>query len=269
MTLSQDYQLAVQSPAQYFSYEQDGQMCLRLYARVSNQRIGENTSTVDILVTKYLFGAGQYECPSTWTGLTGELDDTIWDRTVHTFVAPNEYTMFERSYTLTHDIYGRKSLSLGAECHDAASPLLSTGIVRLDLPAFDRLSQISEMEGDALEQGLRFYCSTLPSLTHRLIIEAGGRRVLTRENYVSGATVTPSAEELLSLYRAYTNSIQVRLETYHGTTCLGHKTLEVTLPEVGNLYLRMDGQWRRVIPYVGSRAGVAMIKIGGTWRVAR
>ncbi len=274
-TLTTTYQLLAQSEPYTFLAANNGTVCLRLYARVSAQRVGDNASTVDIKLTKYLTGtssAVQYSCYQKTAALSGDLAHTWSDSAYATFQAKSEYTVFEKAFSVAHNADGTKSLSLAASYDDSYIAALTIPTVVCTLPTIARKSEIGGvgLSGSAIEQG--FSVSFTPasaSFSHRVELLAGGSTVAARDAYSSGTTIVLTAAELLSLYRMKTKTVTVRLITKSGGSEIGRVETTVTLSALGNAHLQIGGAWKRGMICVGASPGVMMIRRSGEWKVAK
>ncbi len=271
-TLNGSYQLLAESGYYTFLAAYNGQVCLRLYARVSHQDVGSNCSVVDVKITKYLIGTSsqvKYSCDNSAGSLSGDLAAT-YSGGKATYYAYNEYPLIEQSFTVWHNADGTKSLTLSANYDDTFISPLATGSVVCTLPAIARATAISEVRVGAIEQGIAVHFTpAVPHFWHNLIVLANGEYVLVRENYTAGTIVYPTAEELLSIYRIGFTKLQIVLSTYNGAQFVGEHKADADLSDMGNVHLKVGGQWQRGVAYVGSHPGVMMVHIGGEWRVAR
>lgn len=271
-TLNGSYQLLAESGYYTFLASYNGQVCLRLYARVSSQDVSSNCSVVDVKITKYLIGTSaqvKYTCDNSAGSLSGDLTATYSSGRA-TYSAYNEYTLIEQSFTVWHNDDGTKSLTLGATYDDTFIAPLSTGQVVCTLPAIARATTIGVVHMWAIEDGIGVtFTPAVSHFWHNLIVNAGGQTVLVRENYTSGAWVSPTAEELLTFYRIGSPQLQIILDTYNGASYVGRHNVDTALLDMGNMYLRVGGQWKRGVIYVGGKPGVMMVRVGGEWKVAR
>ncbi len=276
-TLTTAYQLLAQSGYYTFLSAYGGKVCLRLYARVGAQSVSGNTSTVDIKLTKYLTGSSasvQYSCYQKDATLSGDLSHTWSDGGYATFHALSEYILFEKSFTVSHNADGTKSLSLAASYDDSYIAALTIGTVVCTLPTIARKSEIGgvSLSGGAIEQGFSVdFTPASTAFTHTLTLLAGGQTVAARSGYAAGATVALSGSELLTLYRAlgHEGSATVQLQTQNGSTVIGQSTATLALTGLGNIHLCRGGDWRRGLLYVGNAPAVVMVRAGGEWRPAR
>ncbi len=276
-TLTQTYQLLTESGYYTFLSAYGGKVCLRLYAKVSAQSVSANSSTVDIKLTKYLTGSSKqvsYSCTQKSASLSGDLSHTWSNGSYTTYYAQSEYTLFEKSFTVSHAADGKKSLSLNANYDDSYIAALSTGKVSCSLPTIARKSEIGSVSltDDSIEQGFSVaFAPASSAFTHTLTLAVGGNTVLSRSGYTAGTTIRLSGSELLALYRAlgHAGSAKVHLNTLNGSSAIGQSTSTLALTGLGNIHLRSGGDWRRGLLYVGRAPAVVMVNKNGTWGPAK
>lgn len=273
--LNSEYQMLKQSDTVTFLSQYNGKVCIRLYGRVSNQSTADNTSTVEIKLTRYVTGDYsnvKYGCYDKQASIGGDLSHSYANSDYTSFYAGNEYTIFERSFTVWHTADGTKSLTLTAAYDDSYISPLSIGAQTFALPPIARADEIGgvQLSGGAIEAGVAVtFVSHSSTFTHRLTLQAGGQAVAVRDSYPSGQTVTLSAAELLTLYRTGAMTLTVQLTTLQNGKELGFKSTQVTLSERGNCHLRENGLWRRGLVCVGGNPAVVMVKTAGQWVVAK
>lgn len=273
--LNGDYQMLAQSDTVTFLSQHNGKVCIRLYGRVSNQSTAGNASTVDIKLTRYVTGDYsnvKYGCYAKNASIGGDLSHS-WSNSDYTsFYAGNEYTIFEKSFSVSHNADGTKSLTLTAAYDDSYIGALSIGAQTFELPPIARADGIGgvQLSGGAIEAGVAVtFVSHSSTFTHRLTLLAGGQAVAVRNSYASGQTVTLSAAELLALYRTGAMTLTVQLTTLQNGKDLGVASTQVTLSERGNCHRRENGLWRRGLVCVGGHPAVVMVKTAGQWVLAK
>ena len=273
--LNNTYQLLSESQDYTFLSAYNGKVRIRLYARIHEQSTAENKSIVYVKLTRYVTGDYsnvQYSCYAKEAKLGGDLSLSYSNGDYASFSAGNEYTIFEKDFTVYHADDGSKSLRLNAYYDDSYISPLSIGDVYCELPTIARKSEIGTVAftDGAIERGFSVsFVSAASSFVHCLELAASDEVIATRDGYTSGSDVALTADELLALYRKNTKDVTVRLITKNNGTDIGSAEKTETLAEIGNTYIKADGAWKRGVVHVGNNPGVMMIRHGGEWTVAR
>ena len=275
LRLTETYQLLAQSGYVTFLAQYGGKVCLRLYGRVSGRSVDANQSTVDLRLVRYLvadYSNVKYSCYAKQASVSGEVSYSYANSDYTTFYAGNEYVIFERSFTVTHQPDGSRTLTVRADYDDSYISPLSLDAVACELPPIARASEIAEVSlaDGAIEAGVTVtFAAASPTFTHRLALRAAGAEVAVWEDYRSGTPVTLTAAELLTLYRTGERTLTVALTTRQGGMDVGTAETTLALTALGNLHLYRDGLWQRGLALVGRRPAVALVRHNGEWRAAK
>ena len=177
---------------------------------------------------------------------------------------------------VAHNADGAKTITVTAtlDTTDGALPNPGSATVSVDLTlsTIPRKSEIASVTftDDAIERGFSIsFTPASTSFTHRVEVIADGEMVASRDGYSAGSVISFTADELLALYRKNVKTVTVRLITKTNGSNIGTDDESKTLSAVGNAHIKVGGEWKRGVIYVGSAPGVVMIKQNGEWRVAR
>ena len=271
-TLTSTYQLLVQSDEGYeFNPKNSGMAYMRIYAKCT-QYISENYSIVTIKMERHLtsnYSGDWYSCASRSASLSGDVSHSFSDGYKKYMVG--DHVIFEKDFKVKHNDDGSKSLSLSASYSDSHGASQSAWAT-CSLPTIPRKSEIKTVSftDDAIERGFSIsFTPASTSFTHRVEVIADGETVASRDGYSAGSVISFTADELLALYRKNVKTVTVRLITKTNGSNIGTDDESKTLSAVGNAHIKVGGEWKRGVIYVGSAPGVVMIKQNGEWRVAR
>ncbi|MBO5783539.1 MAG: hypothetical protein J6R33_01075 [Clostridia bacterium] len=249
---------------------------LTLTAVETSTSVSDNASNISVTLT--LKANGSYiQGNRMWGNIA--IDGTSVASYDGSYDLPSHYGSVElKSYsgTVAHNADGTKTIKVTAtlDSTDGAypNPGEATVAVTLVLTAIPRKSEIGQvhLSDGAIEAGVSVtFAPASSTFTHRLTLLAGQTAVAVRNSYASGTTVTLTAAELLTLYRAEQTALTVQLTTLQNGKELGAVTAQVALSERGNLHIRKDGLWRRGVAYVGRSPAVVLVRQNGVWRAAK
>ncbi len=277
-TLTNTYQLLAESGYTTFLSQYNGKVAIRLYARINSQDIANNTSVVQIKLTRNIIGDYSnvgYSYASASASLGGTVSHSWSEGSSGGTDYVGEHLVFEKEFTVWHGDDGTCAIQLSAQYDDSYISGCAIASVYCDLPTIPRKGEIGSVtvSGQGIEEGLVvFYSQPSSHFNYTLEMFVGGQRIFIREGYASGTPILLSASELLTLYRALGRggTAVLRLHTFTDQWVgIGRSDYAVTLNGLGNIHLHKNGAWRRGLLCVGRSPAVVMVRKNGVWGPAR
>lgn len=185
------------------------------------------------------------------------------------------------SYTVPHNNDGTKSVYCSASCSGGGSYGPGDGSCggNLTLTTIPRAATISSFSGNDIDNDFSVgYTKYVNNWTYYLRLSLSNNTQLDRVVYnTSGAIyrLPESAKDIIynSVGNNDTVSIKAVIETYNGSTKIGESSALTNTCNINrNMWLNVNGTWKRGIPYVNVngvwKKGIPYIKINGEWKKA-
>lgn len=255
---------------------------LRLDVSETSVSTANNTSTVSW--TLYIVnGSSRFNANFSYTvkidgstraNYSGNVNTT--DVTYH-----QAHKLASGTYTVTHNNDGTKAINCSATCSGGGSygPGNGTCSGNLTLTTINRAAKIDSFSGNDIDTDFSVgYTKYINNWSYYLTVMMADNTQLDRKLYnTSGAIyrLPESAKDII--YNAVGNNdtvdIKVKIETYNGDTKIGESATKTNTCTINrNVWLNVNGVWKRGIPYVkinGTwKMGVPYIKINGEWKKA-
>ena len=185
------------------------------------------------------------------------------------------------SYTVEHNANGAKSVYCVGLCSGGGSYGPGDGQCTgtLTLTTIPRAAVINSFSGTDIDNDFSVgYTKYVNSWTYYLRLSLSNNTQLDRVVYnTSGAIyrLPESAKNIIynSVGNNDTVSIKAVIETYNGSTKVGESSALTNTCNINrNMWLNVNGTWKRGIPYVKVngvwKKGIPYIKINGEWKKA-
>ena len=185
------------------------------------------------------------------------------------------------SYSVPHNDDGTKSVFCIANCTGGGSNGPGDGECygNLTLTTIPRAATINSFSGNDIDNDFSVgYTKYVNDWTYYLRLSLSNNTQLDRVVYnTSGAIyrLPDSAKDIIynSVGNNDTVSIKAVIETYNGGTKIGESSALTNTCNINrNMWLNVNGVWKRGIPYVNVngvwKKGVPYIKINGEWKKA-
>lgn len=184
-------------------------------------------------------------------------------------------------YTVKHNNDGTKTIKCSAECSGGGSTGPGTGSLNGTkvLDPINRKAKITSFSGHDIDNDFSVgYTKYVSSWNYFLVLSLSNDTRLDKVLYnTSGAIykLPDSAKDII--YNAVGNNdtvdIKATIETWNGNTKVGTSSaLTNTCTINRNLWLKVNGTWKRGIPHVNIngvwKKGIPYIKINGEWKKA-
>jgi len=185
------------------------------------------------------------------------------------------------SYTVGHNADGTKYIHVQAECSGGGSygPGYGSCGGDLTLTTIPRAAKIDSFSGNDIDTDFTVgYTKYVNDWSYYLTVSISGGAQLDRVLYnTSGAVYRLPDSAKDTIYNTVGNSdtvdLTVKIETYNGGTSIGESTTLTNTCNINrNVWLNVNGAWKRGIPHVNVngewKKGIPYIKINGEWKKA-
>ena len=191
------------------------------------------------------------------------------------------HTLASGSYTVTHNNDGAKTIYCSASCSGGGSYGPGNGSCGgyLTLTTIPRAATISSFSGTDIDNDFSVgYTKYVSTWTYYLRLSLSDNTQLDRVVYnTSGAIYKLSENAKDIIYNSVGNNdtvnIKAVIETWNGSTKIGESSALTNTCNINrNMWLNVNGVWKRGIPYVNIngvwKKGIPYIKINGEWKKA-
>lgn len=268
--------------ARYESETQYRGYTLRLDVSESSYSTANNTSTLSW--TLYIVnGSSRFNASLNYKVIINGSTRADYSGNVNTTdVSYHEaHYLTSGTYTVTHNNDGTKTVSCSAECSGGGSYGPGNGSCsgNLKLTTIPRAAAISSFSGNDIDNDFSVgYTKYVNNWTYYLRLSLSDNTQLDRTEYnTSGAIykLSESAKDIIynSVGNNDTVNIKAVIETWNGGTKVGESSALTNTCNINrNMWLNVNGTWKRGIPYVNIngvwKKGIPYIKINGEWKKA-
>ena len=267
-----------ESETQYRGYK------LRLDVWESGYSIGNNTSTVNwalyIINSNKRFAEAYFEYIVTIDGSL-RANYSGYDVDTRDVGYHEGHLLANGSYTVSHNNDGTKTAYCSATCSGGGSYGPGSGSVggNLTLTTLPRAATINSFSGNDIDNDFSVgYTKYVNEWNYYLKIMMPDYTTLYYGLYnTSGAIfrLPESAKDIIynSVGNNDTVDIKAVIETWNGGTKVGDSSVLTNTCNINrNMWLNVNGVWKRGIPYVNVngvwKKGIPYIKINGEWKKA-